>query len=266
MSFNLRYITHEDTGALAWTARRDQVAELITREHPDLVGLQEALRPMLNDLDQRLAGYIEIGVGREDGKEKGEYSALLVKASRFGVQESGNFWLSDTPEVAGSKSWGNEVVRICTWAKLYDRQTRRSFHFFNTHMDHHSQPSREKGMALILSRISEHAGNEPYILTGDFNARADNPVHSLIAKSALHPTDVWKTLNPDVPENESGTAHDFTGKTDTGRIDYIYTSADFKPLESSILHDAKDGNYPSDHFPLRATLGFPGKGLLDRLK
>jgi len=254
MTFNLRYINRGDLLNRAWTARRDQVAEIIHRDHPDLLGLQEALRPMLDDLGQRLEGYTEIGIGREDGLQKGEYSALLVRTDRFGIQQTGTFWLSDTPEVVNSKSWGNTVVRICTWARLWDKKTGQVIHFYNTHMDHESQPAREKGMALILERIAARQPAGPFLLTGDFNSGDDNPVQELLRNNPLHPVDVWKTVHPDFSPSISGTVHGFKGKTDGGRIDYIYASADLTPVDSEILHDAKDGIWPSDHFPVRATL------------
>ncbi|MGC4014639.1 MAG: endonuclease/exonuclease/phosphatase family protein [Luteolibacter sp.] len=254
MTFNLRYINRGDLFTRAWAARRDDVAEVIRRDHPDVLGVQEALRPMLDDLGQRLEGYTEIGIGREDGLQKGEYSALLVRSDRFGIQQTGTFWLSDTPEVANSKSWGNTVVRICTWARLWDKKTGQVIHFYNTHMDHESQPAREKGMALILDRIAARQPAGPYVLTGDLNSGQDNPVQQLIHDSASHPVDVWKSLHADTPAAISGTVHGFSGKTDGGRIDYIYASPELKPVDSEILHDSKDGVWPSDHFPVRATL------------
>jgi endonuclease/exonuclease/phosphatase family metal-dependent hydrolase len=256
LSFNLRYINSGDTGTHTWTARRDFVAELIKKDDPDLIGFQEALRPMLDDLDARLPGYVEIGCGREDGITKGEAAAIFVKADRFTIQNAGNFWLSDTPDVVNSKSWGNRVVRICTWTRLLDRKTGKELHYFNTHMDHESQLARENGMDLILKRISERTPAGPFILTGDFNAGEDNPVQELIRHNPLAPFDVWKTLHPDTPASESGTFHDFKGVTDGDRIDYIYASNDFTGFESAIMHETKDGMYPSDHFPLRATIRY----------
>ena len=142
LSFNLRYITNQDQGKLAWTARRDAVGALIREDRPDLIGFQEALRPMLDDVTTRVPGYIEVGVGREDGKQQGEYSALFVSKDRFTVQESGTFWLSDTPEVPNSRTWKNRVTRVCTWAKLLDKPSGRVIHFYNTHLDHESQEAK----------------------------------------------------------------------------------------------------------------------------
>ena len=216
------------------------------------MGIQEGLPPMMNDLADRLPGYAAIGVGREDGVDQGEYAAILVKADRFRVQESGTFWLSDTPEVCNSCTWGNTVTRICTWAKLYDRHTQRTFHFFNTHLDHASELARQKGTELILARIAERKPSGPVLLTGDFNAPEEDPLHASIKATGL--ADVWKTLNADVPPEESGTFHEFTGETHRSRIDFIYATPDLKGLESVIVRSSKNGNFPSDHFPVRATL------------
>jgi endonuclease/exonuclease/phosphatase family metal-dependent hydrolase len=251
LCYNLRYITSGDTGERTWVARRDQAAELIKNDAADIVGIQEGLPPMMNDLSDRLPGDAVIGVGREDGVDQGEYAAILVKADRFRVQESGTFWLSDTPEVCNSCTWGNTVTRICTWAKLYDRHTQRTFHFFNTHLDHASELARQKGTELILARIAERKPSGPVLLTGDFNAPEEDPLHASIKAAGL--ADVWKTLNADVPPEESGTFHEFTGETNRSRIDFIYTTPDLKGLESVIVRSSKNGNFPSDHFPVRAT-------------
>jgi len=257
LTFNLRYINTGDTGDRAWTARRDQAAEVITKDKPDLIGIQEGLRPMLDDIAARVPGYVEIGGGRDDGLAKGEYSALLVKADRFTIQESGTFWLSDTPTVAGSTTWGNKVVRVCTWARLYDRKNQRAFHFFNTHLDHQAPLARQKGTELIVSRMAACGTDTPLIFTGDLNARPEDPLHALISSGPCGMTDVWAHLHPGAKPEESGTAHSFTGKIDGSRIDYIYASKAFTPIDVEVLRGNIDGVYPSDHYPVRATLAFP---------
>jgi endonuclease/exonuclease/phosphatase family metal-dependent hydrolase len=257
LTYNIRYINAGDTGPRTWAARRDLVGEIVVRERPDIIGLQEALRPMLDDLGKRAPGYVEIGSGREDGVAKGEYAAILVKADRFTIQASGTFWLSDTPEIVASSTWGNEVVRICTWAKLYDRTSRQVFHFFNTHLDHRTPLARQKGTELVLARMAATGSGGPFILTGDMNAGPGDPLHALIKAEPSNLVDVWAHLNPDATPAESGTAHGFSGKQDGGRIDYIYASKSFGMVDSAILHDHQDGNYPSDHYPVRAMLIFP---------
>jgi endonuclease/exonuclease/phosphatase family metal-dependent hydrolase len=258
LSFNLRYINDVDTGWRTWTARRDVVAELIRRDDADLIGVQEAFRAMLDDLAERVAGYEEIGVGREDGKSQGEYSALLVRRARFTVQESGTFWLSDTPAVPNSRTWGNTVTRICTWARLLDKPTGRTLRFFNTHFDHQSQPAREKGAALIIERLGPPDPATPLILTGDFNAGEDNPAIVALKNCPWKLVDSWRAAHPDVPASESGTLNMFDGRRDSPKIDYVFVPSGARVLDAAILHDSTNGTYPSDHFPVRATVEFPG--------
>jgi Metal-dependent hydrolase len=262
LTFNLRYINSGDTGNRTWTSRRDHVGAMVMKDNADIIGIQEGLRPMLDDLEARAPGYVEIGGGRDDGMAKGEYSALLVKADRFTVQQSGTFWLSDTPEVAGSKTWGNQVVRVCTWAKLYDRRNGRSIHAFNTHLDHQTPLARQKGMELILERMKATGSEGPFILTGDLNAKPEEPFHATIKGEPNHLVDVWATLHPNAPLEESGTCHPFNGQCNGTRIDYIYASKSFGLTDSEILRDNLDGVYPSDHFPVRATLTFPEQSVV----
>ena len=254
MTFNLRYITSDDKGPKAWVARRDQAAEVIKTDNPDIVGVQEALAPALNDLTDRLPGYTVLGTGRENGNDKGEYSAILVKSARFRIQKSGTFWLSATPDIPDSRTWGNRVTRICTWAVMLDRETGKPLRFFNTHLDHESPEARQKGMELILSRIAEGPATSPVVLTGDFNCvDTDTPSMAIKAGGLI---DVWHALHADTPAAESGTFHQFKGTRNLARIDFIYASPTLSAQAAEIIRSSVNGNYPSDHFPVRATLGY----------
>ncbi|WP_345714447.1 endonuclease/exonuclease/phosphatase family protein [Luteolibacter yonseiensis] len=256
MSFNLRYINSGDTGEKTWLARRDQASQVIREDKADVIGLQEAFRSMLDDIAMRVPGYQEIGVGREDGKTVGEYAAILVRKDRFNVIESGTFWLSDTPAIPNSTTWKNHVTRICTWAKLEERSTRRVLHFYNTHLDHESQEAREKGTALILEHFAALPASTPVIITGDLNANETNPAISNIKNSPRRFLDTWRELNPAVPLVESGTMSMFTGVRDTAKIDYIFVPAGTRIIDSEIIRKNRDGVYPSDHYPVRAGVEF----------
>jgi len=259
LSFNLRYQNAGDTGPKSWESRRGPAIDLIRREAADVVGLQEALRSQLDDLHERLGGeYLEIGVGREDGETRGEYCALLIRRERWTVEESGTFWLSDTPEVPNSMSWGNRITRICTWARLREVASGRTLHFYNAHLDHESQPSREKSAALLAERIAARQPAGPFVLAGDFNAIPENPAITALTGGPLALIDAWKAANPEVPVNESGTWQAFTGIRDGGRIDFIFVPPGTRCVDAAILHDAPDGVLPSDHFPVRATVEFGG--------
>lgn len=261
LSFNLRYMNNGDTGWKAWPARRDAAAALIIRDNADLIGFQEGLRSMLDDIKERVPGYVELGVGREDGQTQGEYSAIFVRADRFEVVKSGTFWLSDTPEVPNSKTWKNRVTRVCTWAQLHDHRTGRPFYFYNTHLDHESQEAREKGAAQIAAHVLENARSRsgerlPFALTGDFNAGEDNPAIKGLKEGPLSLVDSWRALHPDVPLEESGTFHNFSGRNNSAKIDYVFVPPTARLLDAAILRDGAPEAWPSDHFAVRATVEF----------
>lgn len=264
MSFNIRYGTAND-GPNHWSKRREMVFQVFRDHRPDVVGLQEAMRFQLGEIRQAVPEYGEISAGRDDGKSGGEASAILYRSARFEVDEHGTFWLSDTPEVPGSRSWGNNITRICTWARLRDRRTGTAFYMFNTHLDHQSQPAREMGAELIAQRMSRRKHPDPLILTGDFNAGEKNPVvrylkgeiSAVPAKQgpcAVVPAlvDTFRVLYPDV--KVVGTFNGFAGKREGEKIDYILASPKWTVAEAAIVYDNTDGRYPSDHFPVTAVL------------
>ncbi|HEX6643703.1 MAG TPA: endonuclease/exonuclease/phosphatase family protein, partial [Gemmatimonadales bacterium] len=172
MTFNIRYGTADD-GADAWPHRRDLVIQVIRDGRPDLLGVQEALRFQLDELGAAIPGYGEIGVGRDDGRTKGEYAAFLYRKDRLEPLASGTHWFSDTPEVPGSTSWGNRITRIVTWARFRDRTTGRAFAAYNLHLDHESQPSRERSAEMIARLVA--AEDVPVVVLGDFNSGEANP-------------------------------------------------------------------------------------------
>jgi endonuclease/exonuclease/phosphatase family metal-dependent hydrolase len=256
MTFNIRYINMGDQGAKAWVNRRDAVAELMQAQQADFIGLQEAFRPMIDHIHARMPGYGEVGVGRENGKEKGEYAAILYKQKEWQVVKSGTFWLSDTPEVVASTTWGNTVTRICTWGLFEHKASQRRFYVFNAHFDHESQQAREKGAALIKQRMSLPDPAIPVIFMGDLNAPPENPAIRLIAQGDQPLRDVWAHLSP-LPPEQSGTFHGFDGRRNGARIDYIFTSDHLQPLSTMLHHDNREGIYPSDHYPVSARLKMP---------
>ena len=247
MSFNIRYGTAEDDEN-RWEKRRDLVFEVFRRHQPDVVGVQEALRFQLDGIRAALAIYSEVGVGRDDGRSQGEYSAILYRRDRFEIVEQGTFWLSETPGVPGSKSWGAACPRICTWAAMKDRASGRSFRVYNLHLDHVSQPSREQGVAQVLSHIRERKSSDPAIITGDFNAGEENGV--IAAVTAAGWVDSYRVRHPRA--DGVGTFHAWTGSRAGSKIDYVFIPPGIEVLEAEILHDQRDGRYPSDHFPVTA--------------
>jgi len=267
MSFNIRYGSAND-GANHWKNRREMVFDVIRDQHSDVVGLQEALRFQIDEIRKAVPVYGEIGVAREDGRIDGEYSAILYRADRFGIAEAGTFWLSDTPDVAGSSHWGNACVRICTWARLIENQSGKAFYIFNTHLDHRSQPSREKSAVLLAQRIHNRNHKDPVVVTGDFNAGEDNPVITYLKgetvvdgpdgrqeKTDVLMVDTFRVLHPNVKDVRTG--HAFRGTRQGHKIDYVLVPPGAEVLEAMILYDNVDGHYPSDHFPVIARLRLP---------
>ncbi len=270
MSFNIRYGSANDKQN-HWRNRREMVFDVLRNHHPDVVGLQEALDFQITEIRKALAKYGQIGVAREDGKTDGEYSAILYRLDFFDVDESGTFWFSNTPEVPGSNHWGNACVRICTWARFVEKKSGRAFYIFNLHLDHVSQPSREKSAVLLAQRVHHRKHKDPFVVTGDFNTGENNPVVRYLKDEApladqngressnpVPMVDTFRVLHPDAKDVR--TAHGFRGNRKGNKIDYVFTPPGVKVLEAQILYDNVDGRYPSDHFPVTATLRLPVAG------
>lgn len=266
MTFNLRYGTAND-GENIWANRQDMVCDVLRTHAPDIVGVQEALRFQLDDIRAALPQYAEIGCGRDDGKTKGEYSAILYRKDRLDVNDSGTFWLSDTPDVPGSITWGNACTRLCTWGRFIEKNSGKAFYHFNTHLDHVSQFSRDKAIVLIAQHIRDRAHPDPVILTGDFNTGENNSVVRYLkgeqelpaagdgmAKNPTVLVDTFRVRHPDA--TETGTFNGFKGNRSGDKIDYILTLPGVNVLSAEILHDNKDNRYPSDHFPVMAVIRF----------
>jgi len=261
MSFNIRYGTAKD-GENHWTARRQMLFDLIKEQNADLIGLQEALSAQIDEIVAAVPGYAVVGVGRDDAAKRGEFSAILFRKDRLHVAEAGTFWFSDTPDVPGSKSWGNNITRISTWARFVDLDG-RAFYHFNLHLDHESQPSREQSTALLRQRVFARTfPAEPVVVTGDFNVGEKNPaLATLLARPRPDApaafVDSFRVLHPDVVEVGTFTGFKF-GNTSGEKIDYVLVQPETEVLTAEILRTSKDNRYPSDHFPVVARIRFRG--------
>lgn len=247
MSFNIRYDEPRD-GVNAWSKRKQKVADVIRFHKADLVGVQEGLLKQLRDLESMLPDFAWCGVGRSDGKEGGEYSAIMYRKSRFQIRECTTFWLSPTPEVAGSKGWDAAFPRIVTWAKFRDRISKKTFIHFNTHFDHVGETARIESAKLILQRINATAGNEPFVLTGDFNVVESNEAYKTIAGGMSDAR--YVSANPHFGGDSTWTAFK---QIEPGRkIDYVFVRKGMKVLEHGIMTDQWNGLWASDHLPVLA--------------
>lgn len=248
MSFNIRLDAAVDS-LNNWQYRKDVAAQIIKNENTDVFGTQEVLVNQLNDLKSRLPEYNTIGVGRADGKEKGEYCAIFYKKDRFKEIESGNFWLSETPEAPGVKGWDAACERVATWAILEDVDSKKQFFFINSHLDHMGQIARQEGVTLLLNRAAEYSKGLPVIMTGDFNATPDSDVIKHVIDTSnpnhlVHTKDIASTT-----EGLSGTFHNYGKVPETERvfIDYIFVSPTIKVKSHSVIPDKLNNIYISDH-------------------
>jgi endonuclease/exonuclease/phosphatase family metal-dependent hydrolase len=259
MTFNIRYGTASD-GENRWENRRDWLVETIQKFDPDLLGTQETLGFQRDYLAGKLADYGALGVGRDDGQEQGEMMALYYRKQRFTKLESGPFWHSETPEVAGSKSWDSSLPRMVTWIKLQDTKAAAAppILFFNTHFDHRGPMARLQSARLLRERIGRIAGGCSIVVTGDFNAgEGSEPYQALFAAVDGKDSpilDCFRKVHPERGADE-GTANAFRAASTRGaRIDWIGCSRDWTVLSAEINRTSKDGRTPSDHFPVQAVL------------
>jgi endonuclease/exonuclease/phosphatase family metal-dependent hydrolase len=251
MTFNIRY-AHTQPPDL-WPARLPVIAEMIERRRPDIIGTQEGLYHQLRDLENALPDYGWIGIGR-DGGSRGEFMAVFYRKDRLEPLEYDHYWLSDTPAIAGSRTWGNNYPRMVTSVRLRDRVASGELIFVNTHLDHEVQASRARSAALILDRHRSAEARVPVILVGDFNVDArDNPVYSMLTAPGAF-TDTWVAAGN---QDTLGTFHGFKGVTAArgeGRIDWILVRGEVDILSSEIVTDSRGTQMPSDHFPVVAQL------------
>ncbi len=287
MSFNIRYGTADD-GPNHWEQRKELLLETIRRFGPDLLGTQETLAFQRDYLAVHFDSYDQVSAGREDGKEKGEMTALFFRRDRFEKVEAGHFWLSTTPDQPGSRGWDAALPRMVTWVRLRDRSAvpAREFLFANTHFDHQGRQARLESARLLREKLGSLAKGQAVVLTGDFNSpeasppyvalfdgksvvQADTEQAEAIANqadnadvgnelsgdtAALGLRDTYRVAHP-TPGPEEGTFCRFNAAETHGpRIDWIGVSAGWQVGSAEIVRDAKNGSTPSDHFPVAAIL------------
>lgn len=249
MSFNIRYGTARD-GRNSWTVRKSIALEVVRLHGPDIVGMQEVLPAQRAAFVAAFPEYAAFGLGRQP-ENRGEQSCILYRTDRLVMLDGGTFWLSETPEVPGSKSWDSSLPRICTWMRLATLEGGSKFYVFNTHFDHRGAHARFQGARLIMRRIQERLYPDPVILTGDLNADEQSP--PVVAMADLK--DTFRLIHPD--RTDVRTFHAFRGETYGDKIDYVFVSPGLEVLDAQILRDHKDGRYPSDHYPVTARVRLP---------
>lgn len=250
-TYNLRYQNSSDTGNL-WQQRAPILISLIRFHQFDIFGTQEGLQNQLTDIQKGLPEYDFYGVGRDDGKDQGEHSAIFFRKERFKLLKNGDFWLSETPDQP-SKGWDAVCCnRICSWVYLNDKKTGKNFYVFNAHFDHQGKVARVESSKLILQRIASIAGNEPVIFSGDLNGDQQSEWYRYIDNSELL-EDSFKEVN--FPYANNGSFNAFGHNLASNAIiDHIFISHHFMVSRWGILSDSYHGKFPSDHFPVMAQL------------
>jgi endonuclease/exonuclease/phosphatase family metal-dependent hydrolase len=254
-TFNLRCAQGE-TPPHTWPERRPLVAALLRRERPHLLGTQEGLDGQLRDLEADLAGYESLGVGREGGR-RGEAMQVFYDPRRLAAEAHGHYWLSDTPDVVGSKTWGGCCPRMVTWVRFADTVSGARFVHVNTHLEAFSADARARSATLLLARTRRHDPSLPVLLTGDLNepARPGEAVYDTLVTHGPF-VDTWEAAHTRGPA--AGTFHGYAPPDPEGpRLDWVLATPGVRTVSSHLVTDAPGGRFPSDHLPVHAVLRLP---------
>lgn len=266
MSFNIRRGTAKD-GKHHWIFRRNRVRELLNHDRPDVLGLQEALDFQIFEISAMLPGYEKVGLGNLGGG-KGLHTAVFYDAVRFLPSAEGTFWFSDTPDIPGSKGWGNIIPRTCTWMRLVEKDSGQAFYFYNVHLDHLSRRSRKESVVYLTRFIHARSSPDPFVLTGDFNTQEKStPIQYLKGKILLRIRTQGIVSNPEplvdafrarYPNVRSvATFHGYGRYLFRLKLDYIFVSPSVRIQDVKIIKPQWKKSYPSDHFPLVAHIDLP---------
>ena len=253
ITFNIRLDTPFDS-INAWPNRASIVAGFINDQLPDLLGMQEVLWHQYHYLDSALAGYGSVAAGRDDGQQKGEACPVFYRLGRFSPVASGTFWLSATPEVPGSVGWGAALTRIATWVRLYDKTVKDTLLYMNTHFDHISDSARVMSSGVLLEKVKELAGDNNFVITGDFNARPESLAITRMTEGG-YAVDSY-TISETPPAGETYTFNGWKDTAGDNRIDYIFIRNGMKVLSHETFKVIKDGVFISDHWPVKARVGY----------
>lgn len=255
MTFNVRLDVASDS-LNSWPYRKDVAAQIIKDYDIDIVGTQEVRPNQMQDLKDRLPEYSAIGVGRDDGANEGEHSALFYKKDKFKVLDSGTFWLSETPEKPGSMGWDAACPRIATWAVFEDIVTEKKVFAINTHLDHIGKEARINGVTMMLEKAVEVAKGYPVVLTGDFNSDPESDVVKHVTNESTPNSLVDSRTLAVSKKDAKGTFHGF-GKVEPENreyIDYIFVSKEVEVENYEVIDDKLGDVYLSDHNPIWAKI------------
>ncbi len=255
MTFNVRY-NNPDDAPNNWDNRRKFATDLIAFYHPDVWGVQEALAGQVRDMEEDLPAYGYTGVGRDDGENEGEFSAIFYDKEKYTLLESATWWLSATPDAAGSIGWDAACSRIVTWAKLENNESGKTFFVFNTHFDHRGQTARKESARLLLRKINEIAGGSEVIVTGDFNATPESAVYEQLttANTTGRLVDCFLEAQKTYGPEWTFTSFGQTPVKKRNRIDYVFARGPVTVVQYVAISEQRGDLFPSDHLPVMVTL------------
>ena len=247
MTYNIRFDNPGD-GENAWSQRIDMVTGIMEDYPCDFIGLQEVLPNQMQNIANRLPRYKSIFRTREISQEEGEASPILYDHNRWQLLNSGTFWLSDNPYEPGSNTWEAACNRIATWGRFKNQESKKTIFVLNTHFDHVSQKARENSVHLILEKIFFLSEGSPVVFMGDFNVEEDNLVYDLTVNEGKF-ADAYRAVHPE-PSERDLTFNGWQPGEGISRIDYIFTSGEFKINHARVIKTMMYNRYPSDHFPV----------------
>ena len=252
MTYNIRYANEQD-GENKWANRKSHLMAFINEKSPDFLGLQEALQSQVDAIDAACTDYQWIGVGREDGDTKGEYASIFYRKDKFQVLELGTFWLSETPEIIGTKGWDAALPRVATWARFQQPYTDKRYLVVNTHFDHKGRWARQKSARLILKKVNElKEKGDLVIIMGDFNITPRDEVYRVMTQNSGFAD--TKDLSKYPPLGPRGTFNGFKKVHAQQRIDYIFTPPLTNILSYQVFQPKYDNKQVSDHYPVMIEL------------
>ena len=255
MTYNIRLNTADDS-LNAWPYRKDKLASQVLFHAVNILGVQEAQDNQMIDLRARLPKFNSCGGGRDDGKTGGEYSAIFYDTTRLIKLQDGQFWLSEKPNVPGSKGWDASFPRIVTWAQFKDRRSNKDFYVFNTHFDHMGKIARRESANLLMEKRQSIAGETPSIVMGDFNSEpTDEPIRLLSDKRNLRAFVNSEAISATPHYGPTGTFNGFGPKeVNDNPIDYIFLKGRWVVLRHATLSQTWNGRFASDHFAVMTEL------------
>ncbi len=255
ITLNVRLDTPVDS-ANAWPNRVSYVCDYLKEEKPDLLGMQEVLLNQYQELDSALSDYTSVGAGRNDGGKGGEMNPVFFRKERFDMVRTKTFWLSETPDSAGSMAWGAGLPRIVTWVELVEKETQQHLYFFNTHFAHDSDSARINSSKLLLMAVDSITGETPFVVTGDFNMDKNSVGYSILTgpyESVPLFVDTY-TISERAPQGLTYTFNGFRHEPGDSRIDYVFVRNGMKVFEHETPELTDYDIFISDHWPVRTII------------